>query len=127
MIGDSSPVRGDVVSYLESIYESMAETLPDFRDVKLDPNQRDLVVDVGSEEREADPYALELLAATEKGKMPRQRKRQVEINQARTTDHFEERYLPPGKMKEYFDQYCLLSELPKPASFAQFWRVSSLH
>ncbi|CAK9073043.1 Uncharacterized protein SCF082_LOCUS35839 [Durusdinium trenchii] len=58
MIGDSSPVRGDVVSYLESIYESMAETLPDFRDVKLDPNQRDLVVDVGSEEREADPYAL---------------------------------------------------------------------
>ncbi|CAK9002863.1 unnamed protein product [Durusdinium trenchii] len=115
-------VRGDIVAFLESLYESVAETLPDFRDELGDASSVQISV--------TDPYSQELRKqqaevvdpAVLPGKKPRKSKRQVGINQARTSAEIEERWLPPGTMKEYFDQYVLQSSLEKPGSFPTFWR-----
>lgn len=123
----SAQVRGDIYSFLQSIYDSVAETLPDFKD------------ELGSSETVrvclGDPCAEQMRKCCEKDvedpvdadlhprKKPRKNKHQVAINQARTVATMEERWLPPGSMKEYFDQYLLQSGLEKPGSFASFWRV----
>lgn len=121
---DSASVKGDIVSFLEYLYQSVAETLPDFRDEL--GNTSAVKVDV------ADPYAEKLHAKGEGEKIqsdlapprkkPRKTNRQVVINQSRK--EMEERFLPPGTMKEFFDQYVLQSALSKPGSFPTFWRVS---
>ena len=67
-IGVSSQVRPDVISYLESIYESVAETLPDFRDEAFgaEGNTVDLC---------GDPYLQELESQAQipKEKKPRKK------------------------------------------------------
>lgn len=121
-------MRGDICTFLEYIYESVAETLPDFRD--------ELGSGAGVQIHLEDPYSLEMqnqnakkrnieepledVDARPKAK-PRKHRGQVEINLSRS--HLEERWLPPGSMKEYYEQYCAQSGLQKPASFASFWRV----
>ena len=123
--GDSelTEARGDVISFLEALYESVAETLPDFKDEILTPV--DQACDVS---RSSDPYAEEKEFQTEallgcRTRKPRKAKRQIQINLDRTSKHFEERWLPPSTMKEYYEQYQIQSALPKPASFPTFWRA----
>ena len=129
-VSESSEVRGDIVSFLEYIYSSVAETLPDYKDELLEGNS----VDVGCIE---DPYAAEFGRRADaeapapapvrvRKSKPRKLKRQVQLNLDRTSEQFEERFLPPGSMKEYFDQYVLQSNLAKPASFPSFWRAAWL-
>lgn len=111
-------MRGDICSFLEYLYEGVAETLPDFRDELGAASAVAVSVD--------DPYAAQLNRSAEtvlsemvpKQKKPRKNKRQVVINQRRTEN--EERWLPPGTMKEYHDQYVLQSSLSKPGSFPSF-------
>ena len=125
----NAQVRGDIYTFLQSIYDSVAETLPDFKD------------ELGSSETVrvclGDPCAEQMRKCCEKDvedpvdadlhprKKPRKNKHQVAINQARTVATMEERWLPPGSMKEYFDQYLLQSGLEKPGSFASFLASSS--
>lgn len=125
-IGAESEVRSDIVSFLSDIYDSVAETLPDFRD-ELCNSSNFVQLTLESD----DPYSQALrneLQDSEflpdKEKKPRKRKGQVEINLERTSKQFEERWLPPGSMKEYFEQYRDQSVLEKPGCFASFWRVS---
>ena len=126
---DSSQVRSDICSFLELIYESVAETLPDFRD--------ELGGSTGVSINLEDPYAVELESNTKKRSAeelletvdlrpkakPRKHKGQVQINLSRTSSTIEERWLPPGSMKEYHEQYQMHSALEKPGSFPTFWRV----
>lgn len=35
------------------------------------------------------------------------------------------RFLPPSSMKQFWEQYKLISNLPKPAGFPTFWKVAS--
>ena len=125
---EQSQVRGDVCSFLEYIYESVAETLPDFRDEL--GSTTDVTVNV------EDPYSVELQSESRKRPLedlenvdlrpkskPRKRKGQIEINQSRTSAVREERWLPPSSMKEYWEQYRIQSALPKAASFPTFWRA----
>lgn len=120
----AASVRTDIVSFLNEIYSSVAETLPDFRD-ELGASAGTVQINV------EDPYAKALhdesvdpdLLPKPKTK-PRKRKGQVEINLERTSKTMEERWLPPGSMKEYHEQYRLRTGLEKPGSFATFWRVS---
>ena len=121
-------VRGDICSFLEYIYESVAETLPDFRDEMGGSTGVQLAVDdpylqeMDSQKRTADEMLEELdLRARAK---PRKRKGQVQINLSRTSATMEERWLPPGTMKEYYEQYRSQSALEKPGSFPSFWRVA---
>jgi len=139
---EQSQCRTDVFSFLSGIYESVAETLPDvrdstFEDVKpedippsglVDPYalelNKQLQLDVTALETDPDtPQALPL--PREAKSMPRKKRRSIAMNLDRSGSGEmarEEKFLPPGCMKEYYMQYRAISQLEKPASFATFWR-----
>ena len=127
--GRAAQVRGDICSFLEYyIYESIAETLPDFRDEMGGSAEVRLAVDdpylqeMSSQKRTVNEMLEEVdLRARAK---PRKRKGQVNINLSRTSVTMEERWLPPGTMREYYEQYRAQSGLEKPGSFPSFWRVA---
>ena len=131
--------RSDVVSFLQSIYESVAECLPDCRDNEFDDIDPDSIPESGH----MDPYCVRLNLEAEKQeaqqdqkvylkkqlekvKKPRKKKRGLELNMDRTSGATaqEVKWLPPGKMKEYYTQYKVSSRLPSPASFPTFWRAA---
>ena len=108
----AAQVRSDICSFLELIYESVAETLPDFRDEM--GGGTTICANLN------DPYSVELQKQSKKQVLdqqledvpkakPRKRKHQVEINMDRTAATHEERWLPPGSMQEYY-QNILLAE-----------------
>ena len=134
-------LRGEVIGFLHQIYTSIAETLPDVRDGALEEEE----VETGCSIQliHADPYAAavsdqkrQVLPEVDKTKdkksakgkaKPRKMQRSIPIRPERTVHHgLEERYLPPGTMKEYWIQYTRQSKAPKPASFPMFWRVPRL-
>ena len=141
---EQSECRTDVVSFLAGIYESVAETLPDVKDSTFDDVKPEDIPPSGL----VDPYALELnkqleldvrvletdpdtpqaLPLPREAKsMPRKKRRSIHMNLDRSGSGEmvrEEKFLPPGSMKEYFMQYQAISQLEKPASFATFWRES---
>ena len=131
----TSQIRGDVATFLECLYESVAETLPDFRDEL--GSAHGIAIAVG------DPCAAELEAHAQSSNKKRSaeesladvdlrprkkfsRSRQVKVNMERTSGTFEERWLPPAAMMEYYGQYKSQSGLEKPGSFKSFWRVARL-
>ena len=129
-------VRSDVMSYLASLYDSVAETLPDVRDSAFDDIRPDDIPSSGL----VDNYCLELnrqIDESEAGAVPTEKKPQqekprkmrksVKLNMDRGTGGklaLPEKWLPPGCMKEYYMQYVLQSPLQRPAVFSTFWRVS---
>ena len=112
------------MSYLAALYNSCAETLPDVRD---DPLSMDEEINV--QLLETDPYAAAGMAAHEHGpeQLPARQKRErkhwkgVELHSERLKE--EQRFLPPGTMKDHWEQYRLVSSLSSPASFPTFWRA----
>ena len=134
---DQVAVRSDVVSFLKSIYESVAECLPDSRDNEfnnvdpltipnsglLDPYCAQLNLEAEQEQKERMFKGLE--QQMDKAKKPRKKKKGVEMNLERIAGEtgVEEKWLPPGKMKEYYTQYTVVSGLPKAASFPCFWKI----
>lgn len=135
--GPKDATRSDVISFLASLYESVAETLPDVRDSAFDDIRPDDIPCSGL----IDNYSLELnrqMSETESGSIPtekkpqqekpRKMKKSVKLNMDRGTDGklaMPEKWLPPGCMKEHYMQYVLQSPLEKPAVFSTFWRVPS--
>lgn len=111
-----------VLSFLEMIYSSVAENLPDVRDssydVEHDPycDFSDLAVVPDDARKNSGP----------KSKAKRQN-RAVPVAPDRTIQSgCEPRWLPPGSMKDYWVQYK--QETAKPwASFPTFWRVWASH
>lgn len=123
---DSSRAR--VISFLRSIYESVAETLPDVRDDTCeDFDCQNMVVEL-PELR--DPYseALEVKPMAKSSKMAgrskvRKKKRSVTMNPERASEEI--RYLPPGNLKDFWGQ-MVASEAESgqsPVAFSTFWRV----
>lgn len=131
----NSQIRGDVATFLECLYESVAETLPDFKDEL--GSAKDIVIPLAD-----DPAAAELEAHAQSSNKKRSaeesladvdlqprkkfytRSRQVKVNPERTGGRFEERWLPPAAMMEYYEQYRSQSGLEKAGSFKSFWRVA---
>ena len=123
-------VRADVVSYLYQIYESVAETLPDMRDSAFDDIDPASIPSI--KPGPVDVYSIELKRQSEqnsiasglKASKPRKKRKAVELNLERTQGETakEVKFLPPGFMKEYWVQYCEVSDLQTPASFPTFWR-----
>ena len=136
-------VRGDIVSYLSSLYESVAEVMPDsnVRDSTLeDDSAVEIDVEQGVEQSQSDPYTVEFnkqaskkpVTSKAKGK-PKVRKmrRGVKMNPDRVPGETqvsgkEVRKLPPGAIKEYWEQYKLNSALSSPAGFPYFWKAPLL-
>lgn len=123
---DRAPSKSAVISFLQGIYDSVAETLPDARDdvdpcigttITL-PEMEDQYAKFGqiSEKLDAQKKALE----TQPGLKPRKRKKSVCLDVDRTDR--EERFLPPGHMVDYFEQFKLACPEEK-VSFSCFWRT----
>ncbi|CAK9001655.1 FO synthase subunit 1 [Durusdinium trenchii] len=129
---DYGECRADIVSFLSEIYTSVAETLPDYRDDSYDvATSLELVKKCDCEE---DPYG-DLVPGKgqdlETTKKPKNTKRSVQINPGRvgvdSGGAYEEKWLPPGQMKEYWELYKQKHRLSsKPcASFATFWKATT--
>ncbi len=117
--GKCSGALPGLISFLEQIYGSVAENLPDVRD--------------GTYDDVLDPYAE---AAESSGLRPdepakgkpckthtKKHRRQVPVCEMRTVQAgCETRWLPPGTMKDYWVQYKQQVQGPV-ASFPSFWRV----
>ena len=108
------------------MYDSTAETLPDVKDDTCEPDEDasvELLKDVATCDQ--DDYAVSLAklqqvsAFKDSKKKTNQRKRSVTI----LRKDGEVRYLPPGSMKEYWEQLNCQRESKKPISFAFFWRA----
>ncbi|CAK9089209.1 unnamed protein product [Durusdinium trenchii] len=112
--GDSASSK--IVSYLHSLYESVAETLPDARD---DPAifSADLV-----SPGEIDEYAVDLVQ-DERAAVDRKRKRfkSLTVNTERLKQ-FELRYLPPGCMRDHYEGMKAVADM-ESVSFSTFWRT----
>lgn len=135
--------RADIISYLNSLYESLAETLPDSKDETFD-NVNPEAMTLGSGHG-PDSYSLEFNKQAEAKdevklppracsvKPPKIRKRRsvlrgVRLNTDRTggdePGQLEIRWLPPGSMSDIWSEYVSVSTLEKPPSFPTFWRVA---
>lgn len=111
---ESSTAR--VTSFLQTLYESIAENLPDVKDDTMEIASHGLPTDT-------DPYALASPATLESNKKVRQYKKGVKIHVERAEmSGTEPRYLPPGTMMEYFEQFQAQEGLPF-ISFSTFWRT----
>lgn len=124
--------RSSVISFLTEVYTSIAETLPDFRDDAFDVDTS-LSAD-NQIYMEVDPYTdLDAVVAKqeEHKHKPKNTMRSCEINSDRVADPggpCEERWLPPGQMKDFWELYKQKHRLSSEpvASFATFWRETPL-
>ncbi|CAL1136877.1 unnamed protein product [Cladocopium goreaui] len=125
--GDS--VRARVITFLEQVYNSQAETLPDTRDDAADESfgvfVRDFAWKDDAKDVAEDPYA-DALVAPEQSRAPtpklrRLHCRSIKINPARREE--EERFLPPGTMRDMWEQMNASDKEQNKVSFAQFWRI----
>ena len=117
LAGESSTAK--VIAYLQSIYDSVAENLPDVRDDGLDT----AVFGDGTES--TDPYLSVALPSSlgRKEKQPRRVKKGVSVHVERADmPGTEPRFLPPGTMFEYYEQFQVL-EPAAGVSFKTFWTV----
>ena len=122
-----------MTSFLQKLFASVAETLPDVKDdCTLDDGGENeiLVQDVS-----AEPYSDFKVAQAVKGDLvdannakklkPRKMRKSIKIQPGRSVaEGNEERFLPPGSMREHYVQYKAQSGLEQPASFPAFWRVA---
>lgn len=132
--GDSS--RGRVVTFLRTIYESVAETLPDVRDSpqdEVDPHTSYMTVSLPL--ADPDPYTDAIHDPTMRLKLKpqakgvRAKKLGIVMNTSRRPDTgLEKRWLPPGHIREYYEQFLIAdghssTSQQKPVSFSTFWRT----
>ena len=119
---------GRILTYLQQLYESVAETMPDFRgDDSVETPAVEFL------DGEPDAYAIQLLQRHDgvddnQSGVPavvtkkRRNLKSVVIQKGMVAEQ-EERFLPPGaSMRDYWEQ--MQNENPaEKVSFCQFWRV----
>lgn len=126
--GPKSRVKGasssaEVVSFLLTLYESVAETLPDVKDV-------DGVVQLAHEQSaEVDPYASSIMEGHQNQRLPstikpkaKTRKRKFGMEVRAEDCKSEVRFLPPGTMKEHYEVMISQDGFRK-ISFKCFWQT----
>ena len=113
--GTGDETRARIFTYLEGIYHSQAETLPDVRD---DPADEIASIKVSFEDDYAKALESSAGAIVPKEKKKRKHCRSIEINMDRAD--LEVRYLPPGCFRDIWEQMIATGE---KVSFPQFWRV----
>ena len=104
-----------VVSFLQSIYDSVAETLPDVKDDGVETYFE------GCDPNAVDDYST--VAVPESTlKKARKYKSGLKLHQERRpcNSQLEVRFLPPGSMKEYYEQFMTVDD---KVSFSLFWRT----
>ncbi len=116
--------RDRIISFLKGIYDSVAETLPDVKDEACDFDAESLVVEMPEL---ADPYAKALNTPTvvplaKKKQKIRRNRMSINLEPSRKHAH-EERWLPPGHMRDYWEQMKYANANGPPVAFSTFWRV----
>ena len=124
----SPEASSECYSFLQNVYHSIAETLPDIRD----PSITTSLVDSPSLLETEDSYRKKLTISGGpsavikrhlKKKGPRKYKAGIRVNRDREQTK-EVKYLPPGRMKDYYIQMVNNDpEQGKRASFATFYRT----
>ncbi len=122
--------RAQIVSFLENLYNSVAETLPDVKDGALDGDEFTLTTPADQRE---DQYRdaltkddLVTVTAPQRGKKRiRSKIKSVAITDGRhpSQSGLEIRFLPPGHIKDYFDQ-LRASDDEHNVSFSYFWKAT---
>ncbi len=126
--GPKSRLKGtsasaEVVSFLQTLYESVAETLPDVKDV-------DGVIQAAHEHSgQVDPYASSLMEGHQNQRLPstikpkaKARKRKFGMELRPEDSKSEIRFLPPGSMKEHYEVMTSQDGFRK-ISFKCFWQT----
>lgn len=117
---------GRVVSYLQSIYDSTAETLPDIRDDGVITQLHDGPMPVEDTYGESLSEGLPTGKFQMIGKQKRTRKfkMSLKLHRERHPDVSgkEIRYLPPGVMRDYWESMAAFDNLGA-VSFKTFWTV----
>ena len=121
-----------VTSYLETLYMSVAETLPDIKD---DGIETVLTPDVAKEPPDAYVEALTAAGSSQipasactssKPSNQKQRKRKfgldLHVERQPANSGQPVKHLPPGCMRDYFDQFRALDEVDNCISFKTFWK-----
>eukprot|EP00438_Fugacium_kawagutii_P021571 Skav212155 [mRNA] locus=scaffold754:104394:116972:+ [translate_table: standard] len=121
-----------VCSYLEQLYESVAETLPDIRDdgveTILEPDlskePTDAYAEALTREGSSQVPAVVCKSAAKPKQKQRKRKQGLDLHVERLPEHsgLPIRHLPPGCMRDYFEQFRALDEVGHNVSFSTFWR-----
>ena len=126
--------RARVISYLQGIYDSVAETLPDVRDDTCDtdpvvtlevPELVDPYVKAMNEAGGSDEAAPSSGAKRKGDKKVRTRKFSIQLHTERKHAQ-EDRYLPPGHIRDFWEQMKCSEALTgneKPVAFSTFWRI----
>ena len=131
---ESDNPRAQVVTFLRGVYESIAETLPDVRDEGCEDGlEGDERFSVNLPQADVDPYTHAMtdpmvrLKLKPKGRGIQVRRHGLRLNVQRRPEHgLEKRWLPPGSMREYYDQFLCTPDSKangKQISFATFWRA----
>lgn len=116
------------VSFLEGIYESVAETLPDVIDASMVTTLEETPEAVSIGDSYSTSVGLDSadsvhsdVEGTRKG--PRAMRKGLRVFRDRSK---ETRFLPPGRMKDFYEQLCssFAGGVKKPPSFATFYRVA---
>ena len=114
--------RGDqtralIFTFIEGIYHSQAETLPDVRDDPAD-EVSNIIAKVSFEDEYAKALDSNAAPVVPKEKKRRKHCRSIQINLDRAD--LEVRYLPPGCFRDLWEQMVATGD---KVSFSQFWRV----
>ena len=122
---DSTTATSECISFLEGIYQSVAETLPDINDHSISTTLVDSSELLQLDDAYTKPVTLKKVIQTKfvKRKGPRKFKSGLEVKRDRAETR-ELRYLPPGRMKDYYNMMVAQHPVGKaPASFASFYRA----
>lgn len=115
-----------IFSFLEQIYDSVAESLPDVRDCTYDCALDPYAAMAETEALNLDCYGDQAAPEPPKTKAKKHR-RGVVVDPSRTVQAgCEVRWLPPGAIKDYWVQYKQQVD-GLAASFPTFWRETRLN
>ena len=133
MTGESSRAR--VITFLEQVYQSQAETLPDWRDSTLEDGDEVISLQLPNSDPsrpEIDGYYKHAALGSSPSEIkPKKKKGKHKVKKAMVIDpdrvDLEVRHLPPCQMVDIYDQMKAAdsansSTLP-PVSFSCFWRT----
>ena len=124
-INKEPQATSECVSFLEGIYESVAETLPDLVDSSMTTSLEETPEAVSIRDAYASSLDSEAGVSTvkeTKKKGPRTMRKGLHVFRDRGK---EVRFLPPGRMKDFYEQLCANFDgfVKKPPSFPTFYRV----
>lgn len=136
---DGDSARGQVVSFLRGVYESIAETLPDVRDDAWEDGAEltEGCMSVQLPQLEPDPHSQAMGDPNVDSKlMPKPKARGIQVKrrglsmnrERRPENGYEKRWLPPGHIKDYYDQFLSspsgrIYGNGKKIAFSTFWRI----